>query len=107
MLTGSAGTVIIMITGTPAPLAEVSNGGTSMLYYWTFPAIPKMPKGDPFVPNSQLFSQIYMLKLMYPDPAEWETVLLKPLIKLFKKYSKSIDRRHVGFPYRWKSILKI
>ena len=79
----------------------------SRLYYWSFPAIPKMPKGVRFTPDSKLFSQIYMLKLMYPIPSEWNKAFLGPLKKIFKKYSDSICREHIGFPYRWKSMLTI
>lgn len=78
----------------------------SRLYYWIFPAIPKMPKGTKLKPNRSLFYQLYMLKLMYPTPAKWEDNFLKPLRKLISKYKGSIVMNHIGFPYRWYSILK-
>ena len=78
----------------------------SRLYYWIFPAIPAIPKGDPFRADRTLFSQLYMLKYMYPDPNKWNEDFIKPLAKLLAKYRTYISKSHIGFPYRWKSILK-
>ena len=78
----------------------------SRLYYWNFLAVPRMPKGNKFTANNQLFSQIYMLKLMYPDKNKWNNDVHKPLVRLFNKYKDSISKEHIGFPYRWKSMLK-
>ena len=38
----------------------------SRLYYWSFPALPKMPRELETSPNRKLFSQILVLKLLYP-----------------------------------------
>lgn len=78
----------------------------SRLYYWIFPAVPKIPTGDSFVADHTLFSQLYMLKHMYPNKDRWNDDLLVPLTKLFLKYKGSIKREHLGFPYRWRSILR-
>ncbi len=78
----------------------------SRIYYWIFPAIPKMPNTEKYIPTRRLFAQIYMLKLMYPDKTKWNDEFLKPLIKLIKKYKKDISLKHLDFPYRWKSMLK-
>lgn len=77
----------------------------SRLYYWKFPAIPKMPKGESFSPDRSLFSQIYMLKYLYPARNYWESDFVNPLSKLMKKYKNYISREHIGFPYKWKSML--
>lgn len=78
----------------------------SRLYYWIFPAIPKMPTKEKYIPTRRLFAQIYMLKLMYPEKDKWNDEFMKPLIKLMKKYKTDISLKHLDFPYRWKSMLK-
>lgn len=78
----------------------------SRLYYWIFPAIPKMPSKENYIPTRRLFAQLYMLKLMYPNKEDWNNEFLKPLIKLTKKYKNDISLKHLDFPYRWKSLLK-
>ncbi|MCD7885602.1 MAG: Abi family protein [Lachnospiraceae bacterium] len=78
----------------------------SRIYYWVFPATPKMPKGITYVPTRRLFAQLYMLKLMYPDSSKWNDYYLKSLIRLTRKYKSYISLKHLDFPYRWKSMLK-
>lgn len=78
----------------------------SRLYYWIFPALPKMPTSEKYVPTRRLFAQIYMLKLMYPDKDSWNKEFLRPLIRLIKRYKPYISLKHLDFPYRWKSMLK-
>lgn len=78
----------------------------SRLYYWIFPAIPKMPGKEKYVPTRRLFAQLYMLKLMYPDKEKWNEEFVTPLTKLIKKYKTDISLKHLDFPYRWKSMLK-
>ncbi len=78
----------------------------SRLYYWIFPAIPKMPSKEKYIPTRRLFAQIYMLKLMYPDKENWNNDFVKPFAKLIKKYKSDISLNHMDFPYRWKSMLK-
>ena len=79
----------------------------SRLYYVKFPAIPKMPKGETFIPTRRVFAQLYMLKLMYPKKEKWNENFLKPLTKLIKKYKPYINLDHLDFPYRWKSMLMV
>lgn len=77
----------------------------SRLYYWIFPATPKMPSGEKYVPTRRLFAQLYMLKAMYPDPIQWNNDIVKPLGKLIQKYKPYISLKHLDFPYQWKSML--
>ena len=77
----------------------------SRLYYWIFPATPKMPSKEKYIPTRRLFAQLYMLKLMYPEKENWNNEFLKPLTKLVNKYKKDISLKHLDFPYRWKSML--
>ena len=51
----------------------------SRLYYWSFPALPKMPKEMEVSGNRKLFSQILVLKLLYPDKDEWNNSFLVEL----------------------------
>lgn len=76
------------------------------LYYWIFPALPKMPPNEKYVPTRRLFAQLYTLKLLYPDHNRWNDKFVKPLIKLMKKYKTYISQKHLDFPYHWKSMLK-
>ena len=78
----------------------------SRLYYWIFPALPKMPSSEKYTPTRRLFAQLYMLKLLYPNPEKWNQNFLKPLIKLTDTYKSYISKNHLDFPYRWKSMLK-
>ena len=78
----------------------------SRIYYWIFPAIPKIPTTEKYIPTRRLFAQIYMLKLMYPEKDKWNDEFVKPLMKLVKNYEKDISLKHLDFPYRWKSMLK-
>ena len=77
----------------------------SRLYYWIFPALPKMPQDEKYVPTRRLFAQIYMLKLLYPDHTKWNNEFVKPLVRLMNKNKIYISKKHLDFPYRWKSML--
>ena len=78
----------------------------SRLYYWVFPAIPRMPDGTKYVATRRLFAQLYMLKLMYPDHTKWSVNFFNPLVKLVSVYRPYISTKHLDFPYHWKSMLK-
>jgi len=78
----------------------------SRIYYWIFPALPKMPTGEKYIPTRRLFAQLYMLKLLYPEPNKWDEEFVRPLEKLMKKYGSYISKKHLDFPYRWKVMLK-
>ena len=77
----------------------------SRMYYWIFPAIPKMPDNSKHQPTRRLFSQLYMLKMMYPDAVKWEEKFMDPLRRLIKQYRPYISLQHLDFPYRWNSLL--
>lgn len=88
----------------------------SRLYYWIFPALPKFPdpSDKPKYPNHyrpanfrRLFSQLYMLKLMYPVKDKWNERFLCPLKDLMNEYEDSISLVHIGFPPDWETQLTI
>ena len=76
----------------------------SRLFYWKFSALPIM-KHFPIVADGTLFTQIYVLKTMYPDSIKWRDDFFIPLEILVKKYHDSIILEHIGFPANWKELL--
>lgn len=78
----------------------------SRLYYWSFPAIPKMPKGANYQADRKLFSQILMLKYLYPDKTHWNSKVLIGIETLVKEYLPDISLKHIGFPENWEDLLK-
>ena len=95
----------IIIDDEPSCLERNRCAHYSRLYNWNFPSIPRIPQNDSFRADRSVFSQLYMLKLMYPYPDRWKNDFVKPLSSLLRKHKDSIDKSHIGFPYRWKSIL--
>lgn len=77
----------------------------SRLYGWVFTSIPRLPDSIGFTPDRTLFSQLLMLKLMYPDHKKWNNDFLRSLIHLVNRYHSFISLDHIGFPYKWKAIL--
>lgn len=77
----------------------------SRLYYWIFPAIPKMDKKDTFIPDRRLFSQLYMLSHLHQNAVLWNNDFVKPLEALITKYADDINLKCIGFPDNWKELL--
>ena len=77
----------------------------SRLYAWSFPALPKIPKEFDFIPNRQLFSQIIVLKFLYPDHSKWSSHILAQLNALIEEYAHDISLEQIGFPENWKELL--
>lgn len=77
----------------------------SRLYYWKFPAEPRMPKNEYLPMKQRLFSQVYMLKLMYPDQDEWNQTILPRIRELMDKHEEYTILKHIGFPGDWESRL--
>ena len=73
----------------------------SRLYYWSFPALPRMPKEMEVSGNRKLFSQILVLKLLYPDKDEWNNSFLVELNSIVEEYEHDISLKHIGFPQDW------
>ena len=78
----------------------------SRLYYWIFSAIPKMPQNAPYVFDRKLFSQILMLKYLYPDKIKWNNNISINIETLVDEYLPDISLKHIGFPETWKKFLK-
>lgn len=77
----------------------------SRLYYWTFPAIPLTPKNSTYQMDRKLFSQIIMLKYLYPNQNEWKSRFIVELEALIEEYTPDISLKHIGFPDNWCELL--
>lgn len=73
----------------------------STLYYWSFTALPKMPRGFDTPQNRKLFSQVLVLKLLYPDNKEWNSKIMIELRAVMEEYEADISLKHIGFPQNW------
>lgn len=78
----------------------------SRLYYWVFSAIPKMPRSIDYVPERRLFSQLFMLKMMYPEKDRWNVDFFDKFAGLVKKYEDVINPVHLGMPDNWAELLR-
>lgn len=78
----------------------------SRLYAWIFSAIPKMPRDCSFVSDRRLFSQIMMVKFLYPNKQKWNSKSLNELKALIEEYKEDISLRYIGFPENWEELLK-
>lgn len=75
------------------------------LYYISFLFVPKQYNTLEFIFDDTLFSQIYLLKQLYPSKPKWENEFLTKLDKLIKEYKDDISFTHIGFPSNWKEVL--
>lgn len=78
----------------------------SRLYYWSFPAIPKMPRESGCHANRKLFPQILMLKYLYPEKESWNAQVFVKIEALVKEYLPDISIAHIGFPENWEEMLQ-
>ncbi len=78
----------------------------SRLYYWIFSSVPKTPQNESFVFDRKLFSQILMLKYLYPDKNKWNNDVSVRIEALVDEYLPDISLKHIGFPDNWKELLK-
>lgn len=78
----------------------------SRLYYWIFSAVPKTPQNAPYAFDRKLFSQILMLKYLYPDKSKWNSSVSISIEALIDEYLPDISLKHIGFPENWKELLK-
>ena len=78
----------------------------SRLYYWIFSAVPKTPQNAPYTFDRKLFSQILMLKYLYPDKSNWISSVYISIETLVDEYLPDISLKHIGFPENWKELLK-
>lgn len=75
------------------------------LYYWSFASLPRMPKDHGFQPDRRLFTQLMVLKFLYPDRREWNFKISEVMRPLTEEYRNDIDFEHIGFPEDWEAVL--
>ncbi len=78
----------------------------SRLYYWSFSSMPAMPKDETFTTDRKLFTQILVLKYLYPTPDKWNLKFVAPLEAMLEQYNDDITLKHIGFPNNWSEILR-
>lgn len=79
----------------------------SRLYYWTFSSIPQMPKKCNYKGDRKLFTQIFILKYLYPDKNVWNNHIVIEIETLIDEFFPAISLSHIGFPKNWKHLLYI
>ena len=77
----------------------------SRIYYWSFAALPKMPKECNYGADRRLFTQLLVLSFLYPDCKKWNSKFMPMLISLIEEYNFDISLKHIGFPSDWEDIL--
>ena len=63
--------------------------------------MPRMPQDFVYEPDRSLFSQLLVLKFLYPDGREWVFKLMTVLKPLIAEYREDISMDHIGFPEDW------
>lgn len=63
--------------------------------------MPKMPNNYDYIPDRKLFSQLLMLKFLYPDNKKWCSKFVTSLKAIIEEYEKDISLKHIGFPNDW------
>lgn len=79
----------------------------SRLYYWQFPAKPKMPTKHPYKDkvDNRLFTQLLVVRFLYPDKQKWCNRIATELGAVIEEYQEDISLEHIGFPQNWEDYL--
>ncbi|MDR2559825.1 MAG: Abi family protein [Oscillospiraceae bacterium] len=75
------------------------------LYANKIEPVPKSAEDAPFKMGEDLFSFIYVIRLMYIKRIGGESNLALQLSALFEEFEEAVDLRVMGFPENWKEIL--
>lgn len=75
------------------------------LYYSHFTTLPLANSFSNFQPDHFLFTQLMVLKQLYPNRKKWKKTFVKPLIKLLFKYNMFSELKNMGFPKEWHILL--
>lgn len=73
----------------------------SRMFYSIYPIIPMQDSLDNHEIDSKLFTQILVLKKLYPNKTKWFFNFVWPLLKLIFKYSMYNDLKYMGFSPDW------
>ena len=74
------------------------------LYYRVFPAIPSGINGNDYS-KRHLWSNILVLKKLYPSKDKWISELIPKFEEVIIKYKDDINLNCIAFPDNWKAIL--
>ncbi|MCC8196522.1 MAG: Abi family protein [Ruminococcus sp.] len=80
---------------------------SARLYARTFTSVPRVAKNVSYQPDRKLFSQIMVLKELYPMKNRWNSNVAAEISALVDEYSEDISLRHIGFPENWRELLFI
>ncbi len=78
---------------------------SARLYARTFTSVPRVSKNASYQPDRKLFSQIMVLKELYPMKNRWNSKVASEVAALVDEYSEDISSRHIGFPENWREFL--
>lgn len=78
----------------------------SRIYYWIFSAMPKMPKDCLYKANRKLFTQLLVVKFLYPSHKEWNKKVIPAIRAVMEEYDDDISLTHIGFPNDWETQLQ-
>jgi len=77
----------------------------SRLYYYLFPVMPRFQKKNYYTADRTLFTQLLVLKYLFPNKDIWNKSILPKIEGLVNDYLPDISLKHIGFPESWQSIL--
>ncbi len=78
---------------------------SARLYAWIFTSVPRVDKNTDYQPDRKLFSQIMVLRELYPVKSRWNSKVGAEIAALVDEYSDDISLRHIGFPENWRELL--
>ncbi|MCD8106763.1 MAG: Abi family protein [Oscillospiraceae bacterium] len=78
---------------------------SARLYAWIFTAAPRTEKRMSYQLDRSLFSQIMVLRELYPMKNRWNSTVAAEISALVDEYSEDILLRHIGFPENWRELL--
>lgn len=77
----------------------------SRLFYSIFSSTPLINSFGNYKPDNKLFSQIMVLKELYPNRKIWIRKFIVPLIWIICKYRVLNDLKYMNFPNNWLNLL--
>lgn len=75
------------------------------LYYSHFTTVPISNSFSNFTPDHHLFTQLMVLKQLFPNKKEWKKKFILPLIKLLLKYNMFSELKNLDFPKNWYKLI--
>lgn len=76
------------------------------LYYSKFTKIPASTSFATYEPDHYLFTQLMVLKMLYPNKKRWNKEFVIPLIFLLIKYNMFSELKNMSFPNNWFKFIR-